>query len=114
MDWDALLKAEAKREQLRRKTMGERSTLHSRKRRSDPHRNSKVPDIPVVPIQNLPPNWTKQITDTSLPDTPPSVDRAIQTQHITDLSKSNLKRNAEEQLEDLRKQLRKAYGLGGI
>jgi hypothetical protein len=114
MDWDALLKAEAKKEELRRKTMGERSTLHSRKRRSDPHRYAKVPDIAVVPIQKQSPDWTHQIKDTSLPDTPPSVDRAIQTQHTSGLNKTNLKRNAEQQLEDLRKQLRKAYGLGGI
>ena len=72
MDWDAVFKAEAKKEALQRKAMGERSTLHSRKRRSDPHRFAKVPDIPVVPVQNQSPNWTNLITETSLPDTPPS------------------------------------------
>ena len=50
MDWDAVFKAEAKKEALQRKAMGERSTLHSRKRRSDPHRFAKVPDIPVIPV----------------------------------------------------------------
>ncbi len=112
MDWATLLREEEKLRRKQRKAIGERSGLTDRKRRADPIRFSKVPDIPVVAGElRETPRWTESIGDTSLPATPPSVDKAAQTQHTFTSPRPATPANAQKQLDDLRQQLRKAYGL---
>ena len=111
MDWvKALLDEEAKQTR-ERKALGQRSGLRGQKQRADPLRHLRVPDIPVTADIDKPPIWVGSIKETSLPATPPSDERAIQKQHQFDKPTQRLYKNAAQELEDLRRQLRKAYGL---
>ena len=111
MGWLKALAEERRKNALRKQAQGSRTGLTDSKVRADPLRNVKVPDIQIRDSARVNPTWTKDIKETSLPATPPSDDTAIQTQHRYAQPNQRLLTNAEQQLEDLRRQLRKSYGL---
>ena len=111
MGWLKALAEERRKNALRKQAQGSRTGLTDSKVRADPLRNVKVPDIQIRDSARVNPTWTKDIKETSLPATPPSDEIAIQTQHRYAQPKQRLLTNAEQQLEDLRRQLRKSYGL---
>ena len=117
MGWLKALADEKRKNAWRRQAQGSRTGLTDSKHRADPLSALKVPDIQVRNTEPQNPSWTKDIKETSLPATPPSDEIAIQTQHKYAKPNQRLLPNAEQQLEDLRRQLRKSYGLdpsGGI
>ncbi len=111
MGWLKALAEERRKNALRKQAQGSRTGLTDSKVRADPLRNVKVPDIEIRDSARVNPTWTKDIKETSLPATPPSDEIAIQTQHRYAQPNQRLLTNAEQQLEDLRRQLRKSYGL---
>ena len=111
MGWLKALAEERRKNALRKQAQGSRTGLTDSKVRADPLRNVKVPDIQIRDSARVNPTWTKDIKETSLPATPPSDEIAIQTQHRDAQPNQRLLTNAEQQLEDLRRQLRKSYGL---
>ena len=111
MGWLKALADEKRKNDLRKQAQGSRTGLTDSKLRADPLRNIRVPDIQIRDSARVNPSWTKDIKETSLPATPPSDDTAIQTQHKYAVRNQRLLNNAEQQLEDLRRQLRKSYGL---
>ena len=111
MGWLKALAEERRKNALRKQAQGSRTGLTDSKVRADPLRNVKVPDIQIRDSARVNPTWTKDIKETSLPATPPSHEIAIQTQHRYAQPNQRLLTNAEQQLEDLRRQLRKSYGL---
>jgi len=111
MGWLKSLAEERRKNALRKQAQGSRTGLTDSKVRADPLRNVKVPDIQIRDSARVNPTWTKDIKETSLPATPPSDEIAIQTQHRYAQPNQRLLTNAEQQLEDLRRQLRKSYGL---
>ena len=111
MGWLKALAEERRKNALRKQAQGSRTGLTDTKPRADPLRATKVPDIQVRNTEPQNPKWTKDIKETSLPATPPSDEIAIQTQHRYAQPNQRLLTNAEQQLEDLRRQLRKSYGL---
>jgi hypothetical protein len=111
MGWLKALAEEKRKNELRKQAQGSRTGLTDSKIRADPLRHIKVPDIQIRDTEPTNPSWTKDIKETSLPATPPSEDTAIQTQHKYAVPNQRLLANAEQQLEDLRRQLRISYGL---
>lgn len=120
MDFDDSLKkavaAQQARDKLRRQAQGERTGLSDSKRRADPTRHQRTPE-PKVSSRDIQhptgtPDWISQIqkqNETSeapnlIPESDP-IRRNIQG------NQSRLLNNAEEELEKIRKQLRRAYGL---
>ena len=120
MDFDDSLKkavaAQQARDKLRRQAQGERTGLSDSKRRADPTRHQRTPE-PKVSSREIQhptgtPDWISQIqkqNETSeapnlIPESDP-IRRNIQGNN------SRLLNNAEEELEKIRKQLRRAYGL---
>ena len=104
MGWLKALADEKRKNDLRKQAQGSRTGLTDSKLRADPLRNIRVPDIQIRDSARVNPSWTKDIKETS-------DDTAIQTQHKYAVPNQRLLNNAEQQLEDLRRQLRKSYGL---
>lgn len=106
MSYDEAVKKQLQEEANLRKVLGSRSGLKGRKSKRDSIRQSRVPDIPVSPVDNTP-VWTAQIKESSLPaPLPPTpIQKNLQPQT------QRLPANAEKALIALTKQLRKAHGL---
>jgi hypothetical protein len=120
MDFDDSLKkavaAQQARDKLRRQAQGERTGLSDSKRRADPTRHQRTPEPKVSSRDIQHPTGTpdcisqiqKQNETSEAPNLIPESDpirRNIQG------NQSRLLNNAEEELEKIRKQLRRAYGL---
>ena len=120
MDFDDSLKkavaAQQAQDKLRRQAQGERTGLSDSKRRADPTRHQKTPE-PKVSSKEIQhptgtPDWISQIqhgqnnsgAPTLIPESDP-IRRNIQG------NQSRLLNSAEDELEKIRKQLRRAYGL---
>ena len=106
MSYEDAIKKQRQQEANLRKVLGTRSGLRGRKSKRDPISRSKMPDIPVKPLDHTP-AWTEQIKDSSLPAPlpPKPIRKNLQPQT------QRLPANAQQALIDLTKQLRKAHGL---
>ncbi len=106
MSYDDAVKKQLQEEANLRKVLGSRSGLKGRKSKRDSSSQSKMPDIPVSPVDNTP-AWTAQIKESSLPAPlpPKPIQKNLQPQT------QRLPANAEKALIALTKQLRKAHGL---
>ena len=117
MDSDDSLKkavaAQQARDKLRRQAQGERTGLQDTRKRADPTQLQLTPEPKVTPSEiahpSGTPDWVSQIrpegsAPTLIPEADP-IRRNIQG------NQSRLLNNAEEELEKIRKQLRRAYGL---
>ena len=106
MSYEDAIKKQRQIEANLRKALGSRSGLTGRKSKRDPTRQSKMPDIPVRPLDKTP-GWVGQIKETSLPAPlpPQPIQKNLQPQT------QRLPANAQQALIDLTKQLRKDHGL---
>jgi len=118
MDFDDRLKravaTQQAQDRLRRQAQGERTGLQDTRQRADPTQRQRTPEPKVsqtdIAHPSGTPDWVSQIrpegsAPTLIPESDP-IRLNIQG------NQSRLMKSAEEELEKIRQQLRRAYGLG--
>ncbi len=119
MDFDDSLKkavaAQQAKDKLRRQAQGERTGLTDSKRRADPTRHQKTPE-PKVSARDIQhptgtPDWISQIKKQNVSEAPNLIPETDPIRRNIQGNNSRLLNNAEAELQKIKKQLRRAYGL---